>query len=138
MAELKTKANDADVFSFLDSIEDEQRRTDCYAVLKLMKQVTKTDPKMWGPSIVGFGSMHLTYESGRELDWFLCGFSPRKANLTLYIMAGFSMYSELLAMLGKCKTGKSCLYVNRLSDVNLKVLKQLLVHSIAHNTKPVR
>lgn len=98
-------------------------------MLALMKQVTKSELKMWGSSMVGFGSYHYKYESGREGDWFLAGFSPRKQNLTLYVMAGFENYAELLKKLGKHKTGKSCLYVKRLEDIDMKVLKELLTKS---------
>jgi hypothetical protein len=132
MAELKTKLNDASVEDFLNSIEDEQKRDDCFAVLKLMKQVTKAEPKMWGSSIVGFGSYHYKYASGREADWMLAGFSPRKQNLTLYIMAGFDNYDALLARLGQHSTGKSCLYIKRLADVDTGVLKELVTQSVAH------
>jgi len=130
--ELKTKLNESSVEGFLNGVEDEERRADCFRVLELMKKVTGEEPKMWGPSIVGFGSTHLKYESGRELDWMLTGFSPRKANLTLYIMSGFSRYDELMARLGKYKTGKSCLYIKRLSDVDVNILEDLVASSIAH------
>jgi hypothetical protein len=130
MAELKTKKTKASVDTFLAKIADEDRRRDCLALVRLMKQVTKAEPKMWGTSIVGFGSYHYQYASGREGDWFVAGFAPRKQDLTLYIMAGFSGYGELLAKLGKHKTGKSCLYVKRLADLDLKVLKQLVTASV--------
>jgi len=126
MAELKTKINDADVEAFLNGIEDEKRRKDCFAVLELMKKITKAEPKMWGASIVGFGNYHYKYQSGREGDWFVSGFSPRKQNLTFYIMSGFSRYDELLAKLGKHKTGKSCLHINKLEDVDLDVLADMI------------
>ncbi len=132
MVELKTKENKASVTGFLRGIQDPQRREDCRTVLELMKEVTGSQPKMWGNSIVGFGSYHYKYASGREGDWFVTGFSPRKANLTLYIMAGFSRYKELLAKLGKHKTGKSCLYIKRLADVDLAILRQLVEDSVAH------
>ncbi len=132
MVELKTKQNKASVTGFLRGIEDPQRRKDCRTVLELMKEVTGSGPKMWGDSIVGFGSYHYKYASGREGDWFVTGFSPRKANLTLYIMAGFSRYKELLAKLGKHKTGKSCLYIKSLADVDLAILRQLVEDSVAH------
>jgi hypothetical protein len=125
MAELKTKLNDASVTDFLNGIKDEGKRADSFEILKVMRQVTKLEPKMWGSSIVGFGNIHLKYESGRELDWFVVGFSPRKQNLTLYGM-GEWMQTELLKKLGKCKTGKGCLYINKLADVDVKVLKELL------------
>jgi hypothetical protein len=126
MAELKTKPNDASVTSFLAEITDEQKRKDSFAILELMKKATASKPRMWGDSIVGFGKMHLKYASGRELDWFKIGFSPRKQNLTLYSMGGFDGYEELLGRLGKHKVGKGCLYINKLADVDLSVLKELL------------
>lgn len=130
MAELKTKKTDESVEKFLDGIQDEKRREDSYAVMKLMKKITKADPKMWGTNIVGFGTYYYKYESGRELDWFIAGFSPRKQNLTLYIMSGFPRHAELLAKLGKHKTGKSCLYINKLEDINHDVLKELIEKSV--------
>jgi hypothetical protein len=135
MAELKTKINNADVEVFLNGIEDGKRREDCFAVLELMKKITKAEPKMWGASIVGFGNYHYKYESGREGDWFISGFSPRKQNLTLYIMSGFTRYDELLAKLGKHKTGKSCLYINKLEDIDLDVLAEMIETSVKNVNK---
>lgn len=135
MAELKTKPNAQSVEKFLSDIADEQTREDCFTIMKIMKQATKAEPKMWGPSIVGFGDYHYKYESGREGDWFLSGFSPRKQNLTLYIMAGFAKYETLMKKLGKYKTGKSCLYIKRLADVDLAVLKTLVQESVQHMKK---
>jgi len=135
MAELKTRQTDADVAAFLDGVENPQRREDSHEVLKLMKSVTRAEPKMWGSSIVGFGPYHYVYESGREGDWFLTGFSPRKQALTLYIMAGFERYDELMQRLGKYRTGKSCLYINKLEDVDKKVLKELITESVRHMKK---
>ena len=132
MAELKTKPNTASVEEFLNGISDEQKRKDAFAVLRLMKQITKVKPRMWGPSIVGFGEYHYKYESGREGDRFLTGFSPRKQNLTLYIMSGFSRYDVLMKKLGKYKTGKSCLYIRRLDDIDLAVLKELITLSVKY------
>ncbi|MBI5946220.1 MAG: DUF1801 domain-containing protein [Chloroflexi bacterium] len=126
MAELKTKVNKASVTDFLNGIKDEEKRADSFEILKLMRQVTKQEPKMWGPSIVGFGHTHYIYESGREGDSFTVGFSPRKQNLTLYVMGSFNPHKELLEKLGRHKTGVSCLYINKLKDVDLKVLKELL------------
>jgi hypothetical protein len=131
MAELETKENDASVEAFLDGIEDAARRADCRAVAELMREVTGEPPKMWGASIVGFGRYHYRYESGREGDWFVCGFSPRKQNLTLYIMDGFTGYQGLMERLGQHKTGKSCLYVKRLDDLDLGVLRRLVEESVA-------
>jgi hypothetical protein len=132
MAELKTKPTIASVSEFLDAIEDDERRRDCLAVAKIMKKATGAEPKMWGPSIIGFGDHHYKYESGRELDWFLTGFSPRKNDLTLYIMPGFARYEGLMAKLGKHKTGKSCLYIKRLADVDQTVLRTLVEDSVKH------
>jgi len=132
MAELKTKATAASVSDFLAAIDDDERREDCLAVVKIMKKATGANPKMWGPSIVGFGDHKYKYESGRELDWFLTGCSPRKRELTLYIMGGFDRYDDLLASLGKHKTAKSCLYIKRLADVDRKVLTMLVESSVKH------
>ena len=132
MAELKTKPNEQSVEAFLNSVEDEKKRQDCLTILEIMKQITKAEPQMWGSSMVGFGSYHYKYESGREGDWFVAGFSPRKQNLTLYIMAGFSQYAELVGKLGKFKTGKSCLYINKIEDVDLPTLKELITKSVAY------
>ena len=130
-AKLKTKQTDQSVTAFLDAIPDPQRREDCYAVLQMMRKATKAAPKMWGPSIVGLGDYHYKYESGRENDWFLAGFSPRRDNLTLYVMGGFPRYAELLKRLGKYKLGKGCLYIKRLSDVDQAVLTSLVVTAVA-------
>jgi len=135
MAELKTKRNDQSVDEFLQAIPDERRRKDCYTVLELMKKVTGEEPKMWGDAIVGFGAYHYKYASGREGDWFFTGFSPRKQNLTLYIMSGFEEYNDLLNKLGKLKTGKACLYINKLKDVDLSVLRELVTKSVIHQSK---
>lgn len=132
MSDLKTKPIEESVTAFLDSVEDEKKREDSYAVLELMREVTGEGPKMWGDSIVGFGSYHYRYESGREGDWFLVGFAPRKRNLSLYIMSGFEEYDDLLDELGKHKTGKSCLYINRMDDVDEDVLRRLVRQSVAH------
>lgn len=130
MAELKTKVNDASVTTFLNSIEDDEKRADSFEILKLMKQVTRKEPKMWGASIIGFGDIHYKYESGREGDWFITGFSPRKQNLTLYVMGSYNPHAELLKKLGKHKTGVGCLYIKRLKDVDAKVLKELIKKSV--------
>lgn len=135
MAELKTKQTDESVEEFLNSIADEKRRRECYTVLELMKQVTGLEPKMWGSSIVGLGSYHYKYASGREGDSPLTGFSPRKQNLTLYIMPGFDEYGQLLNGLGKHKTGKACLYINKIEDIDLSVLKDLIERSVEHVAK---
>ncbi len=129
MSDPKTKKNDASVVSFLNGVENEKRRTDSFVVLDLMKEVTGEKPTMWGTSIVGFGSYHYKYASGREGDWMKVGFSPRKRNMTLYIMDGFGSYDSLLDNLGKYKTGKSCLYINKLEDVDQTVLRKLVKQS---------
>ncbi len=130
MAELKTKPTQVDVLDFLGQLSDDQRRNDCLDVLELMKAATGADPRMWGASIVGFGRYQYRYESGRTGEWPVIGFSPRKNDLTVYIMPGFDRYESLLARLGKHKTGKSCLYLKRLSDVDLVVLKELIEESV--------
>ncbi|MBL8091554.1 MAG: DUF1801 domain-containing protein [Anaerolineales bacterium] len=128
--DLKTKVNDASVEKFLNAVKDEQVRNDCYEILKIMKQVTKEEPKMWGSSIVGFGSYHYKSKSGREGDWMLTGFSPRKQNLTLYLMGGFDVEKDLLKKLGKFTTSVGCLYIKKLDDVDKKVLKDLVTASV--------
>jgi hypothetical protein len=130
MAELKTKRTEASVGDFLNKIKDEDTRRDCFEIAKIMKQVTRSDPKMWGPSIIGFGSRRLKYASGRELDWMLTGFAPRKANIALYIMGDFEKRAALLEKLGKHSTGKGCLYIKKLKDVDRKVLKELISESV--------
>ena len=130
MADLKTKVNDANVTDFINLIEDEGKRRDCFEILNMMRQATKADPRMWGSSIVGFGSYHYVYASGREGDWMITGFSPRKQNITLYIMPGFERYKTLMKKLGKYATGKSCLYIKRLADVDKEVLKELVIESV--------
>lgn len=129
--ELKTKVNGASVEDFLNGVEDDQKREDCFEVLRLMQQVTKEPPKMWGSSIVGFGSYHYKGASGREGDWMLTGFSPRQQNLTVYIMGGFTPHTDLLGKLGKHTTSKGgCLYIKKLDDVDKKVLKTLIAGSV--------
>ncbi len=130
MAENKTQKTDAGVTDFLNKIPDEKKRQDSFALLELMRQVTGLEPQMWGESIVGFGDAHYKYASGREGDWFRVGFSPRKQNLALYIMEGFPKHQELLAKLGRHKTGVSCLYIKKLADIDLSVLRELLAQSV--------
>lgn len=130
MAELKTKQTSASVSAFLNGIEDPQRRKDSQVVAKIMQRVTGLTPRMWGDSIVGFGSKQLKYASGRELDWFLAGFSPRKGSLTLYLPGGFEKYKALMRKLGKYKTGKSCLYVSKLEDIDIDVLTELIEREV--------
>ena len=133
--ELKTQVNEASVEGFLNSVEDEQKRAECFEIFKMMKQVTKEEPKMWGASIVGFGSYHYKGASGREGDWFITGFSPRKQNLTLYLNHGFDVHEDLLKKLGKYKTGMGCLYVKKLDDVDKKVLRELVTESVKRMKK---
>ena len=135
MKENKTKATEASVGSYLAAIADEARRQDCEALTKLMTKATKQPPKMWGTSIVGFGSYHYKYESGREGDSCLTGFSSRKSDITLYLVASFPGQEELLTKLGKHKRGKGCLYIRQLSDVDPKVLQQLIVGSVAERKR---
>lgn len=130
MAELKTIPSRFSVDKFLRGIQDPQKREDCYEILKIMEKATKARPKMWGTSIVGFGDHHYVYESGREGDWFISGFSPRKQNITLYLMGGFHQFEGLMKKLGKHSTGKGCLYINRLEDVDTKVLKEIIRKSV--------
>ncbi len=130
MAENKTQPSQLTVTSFFAAIENEQSRKDCKTIAALMEEITGEPPVMWGPAIVGFGQYHYKYASGREGDFLIVGFSPRKQNLTLYIMDGFSNYDVLLSKLGKYKTGKSCLYLKSLSDVNMEVLRQLIAESV--------
>ena len=129
---MKTRATDANVDDFLRSVSDDGRRRDCQRLREIMERVTGEAPRLWGPGMVGFGSYHYRYDSGREGDWFLTGFSPRKANLTLYIMAGFDRYEALLERLGKFKTGKSCLYLKSLADVDEVALTELVAASVEH------
>ena len=135
MAENKTKPTVQKVSEFIAGIEDKQKRADCRELMKLMSGITGNRSKMWGSSIVCYGKYHYKYESGREGDFFLTGFSPRKQALTLYIVSGFSIHPELMEKLGKYKTGKSCLYVKKLDDVNREVLAQLIDESVAHIRK---
>jgi hypothetical protein len=131
VAELKTKKTEASVKEFLDGVADPQQRKDAKAVARLMKEITGARPRMWGPSIVGFGDVHFSYASGREIDWFLTGFSPRRDSLTLYIMSGFSRFDALMDKLGPHRTGKGCLYIKRLDDVHQPTLKTLIKQSVA-------
>jgi hypothetical protein len=128
-ADIKTKVNNASVAAFLNKVEGEQKRADSFEILKIMKQVSNEEPKMWGPAIVGFGSSHYKYESGREGDMPLLAFSPRKQYLTLYVLEGADHEAPLLKKLGKHTTGKVCLYIKKLSDVNMDVLKDLIAKS---------
>ena len=131
MAELKTRPTVASVEAFLAGVEDESRLADCKTLVDLMRRVTGAEPVMWGPSIVGFGSYHYRYASGREGNWMLAGFAPRKRELTVYVMAGFEGADVLLARLGKHRSSSgSCLYIKRLADVDLEVLEQIVRTSV--------
>ena len=132
MAENKTKPTQLKVSDFISGIEDKVKRDDCRELMKLMAKVTGNRAKMWGSAIVGYGKYHYKYESGREGDFFLTGFSPRKQALSIYIVSGFSINPELMEKLGKYKTGKSCLYVKKLDDVDRSVLAQLVKESVAY------
>ncbi len=129
MVELKTRRTGASVAEFLSRTPDPARRRECRALIRLMRAITGAPPRMWGPSIVGFGRYHYRYASGREGDWFVTGFSPRKRDLTIYLMAGLSRCRPLLRQLGPHRTGASCLYLRSLSDVDQRVLKRLIRES---------
>ena len=130
MAEPKTKPTNESVADFLNRIPDAERRDDCFAVAKLMEEITGEKPKMWGPSIVGFGSYRYKYESGHEGESCLTGFSPRKQNITIYVMPGFAEQTKLLSELGKHKAAKGCLYIKKLEDIDVTVLESLIRQSI--------
>lgn len=132
MAELKTQPNDQRVEDFLNSVAGDTKLQDSFTILELLKRETGLEPVMWGDSIIGFGTYRYKYASGRQGEWFLTGFSPRKRNLTLYIMSGFDEYDDLLNKLGKHSTGKSCLYIKQLADIDLEVLKELVDKSVQH------
>lgn len=126
MAELKTKINDASVEKFISTVKDEEKRKDSLTLFDLMKKIMKEEPKMWGNSIVGFGTFHYKGKSGREGDWFVTGFSPRKQNMTVYFCLGFKHLEPMLKKLGKFKTSMGCLYFKKLKDIDTKVLKEML------------
>ena len=128
MAELKTKQIEMPVEDYINAIVDKQRQADCRIIIGLMKKITGDEPKMWGDSLIGFGNVHLKYESGREVDWFKTGFANRKDSISIYSMYGFISQPELLKKLGKVKTGKGCLYIRKLSDIDLNVLEQMIVN----------
>lgn len=135
MAENKTKKTKASVNDFLDAVENEARREDARAVARLMERVTGETPTMWGGSIVGFGDVHLKYDSGREVDYFKVGLSPRKASLTLYITPGFGAREDILDRLGKHSTGKGCLYIKKLDDIDVTVLEELIRTTVEQTEK---
>ena len=135
MAENKTKPTTVSVAKFIKAVPDDVKRRDSEALIVIMREISKEEPVMWGPSIVGFGSYHYKYASGHEGDCCKIGFSPRKSDLTIYIMAGFDKYSELMKTLGKHKSGKACLYIKRLDDVHLPTLKKLIRESFKYVSK---
>lgn len=126
MSDLKTKPNEQSVHDFLQAIPDEKRRADCVALSALMEEITGCQPRMWGPAIVGFGEYHYKYASGREGDWFIMGFSPRKQNLSIYVLPGLDAFADILTDLGKFKMGVSCIYIKQLPDLDPGRLRQLL------------
>jgi hypothetical protein len=131
LAEIKTKQNSASVEDFINSIKDEQKRKDSFAILEMMKNATGEEPKMWGSSIIGFGNKrHKSPTSGREVDWLIIGFSPRKANLSLYLSMNIKQYADALKKLGKHKTGVGCLYINKLEEIEVTVLKEIIDTSL--------
>ena len=132
MAENKTQATGASVTAFINAIDDKQKRADARRVAAMMRKATGKRAKMWGPSIVGYGTYHYKYASGREGDFLMTGFSPRKQALTVYVIPGFEHFETLMKKLGKYKTGKSCLYIKRLSDVDEKILEQLINRSVKY------
>jgi hypothetical protein len=135
MADTKTKPTDRSVEEFLKEVENPTKKKDSFEILRMMKKVTQEEPVIWGDSIVGFGSYHYKYSSGREGDSPMVGFSPRKQNLTIYIQDGIDKYDVLLKKLGKFKTGKVCLYINKLNDVDNEILKQILTKSVEYMKK---
>jgi hypothetical protein len=133
LAVLKTKENDASVEAFLDTVNDERKRKDAMEILSMMKKITGEKPKMWGSSIIGFGNyIYESPKTGRSGEWFMTGFSPRKQNMTIYIMPGFAAYGDLLKKLGKHKTGGGCLYFNTLADIDTGILKELVSHAFKY------
>lgn len=127
LAEIKTKETNASVIDFINSISDETKRKDSFTIIKLMQKATKAKPKLWGSSIIGFGNkIYKSPATDREVEWFKLGFSPRKANLTLYLVGGIKKYANELKKIGKHKTGGGCLYINKLADVDMKVLEKII------------
>ena len=132
MSRLKTKPTEIKVEDFLNAVDNEKKRQDSYTIIKIMKEITKQEPYMWGPSIIGFGTYHYKYDSGHEGDAPVAGFSPRKDAFSIYIMAGFTGYQELMDKLGKYKMGKACLYVKKLEDIDIEILKELIKKSVEY------
>ena len=134
-AENKTKPTKSSVTAFLNKIQNKQLQDDCFAILEMMQKVSKTEPVMWGSAIIGFGTYHYVYKSGREGDTLIIGFSPRKQNISIYLMGGLNKVEEELSKLGKYKTGKGCLYIKRLEDIDLPTLRTLIQQSFDHKMK---
>lgn len=132
MSQNKTQPTSASVEEFLKKIEPTAKQAEAFEILKIMTQLSGFEAKLWGPSIIGFGTYHYKYESGREGDFLRVGFSPRKTALTIYIMPGFKRFDQLMQKLGKYKTGKSCLYIKKLDDIKIEVLKELIMESLAY------
>ena len=132
MAQNKTQPTTQSVTAFLNTVKDDTKRNDSFTLLRIMKEITGADPVLWGNSLIGFGKTHYKYKSGREGDWFLVGFAPRVQSLTIYIMPGFERYETLMKQLGKHKTGKSCLYIKKLEDIDMNILKELITQSATH------
>lgn len=130
MSEPKTKPTGQNVMDFLATVEDERKRQDALVILEMMREITQSEPKMWGPSIIGFGACLYRYANGREAEWPLAAFSPRKPNLTLYLIPGYEQNDDLMRKLGKHSTGKSCLYIKRLADIDLTTLRELVQRSV--------
>ena len=130
MAKNKTKATESPVENFINAVDNEQKRKDSWDLIAMMSKITGHEPRMWGSSLVGFDTYHYKYESGREGDMFITGFSPRKAAMVVYLMPGFEPYQDLLAQLGPYKTGKSCLYIKKLDIIDRKVLERLISQSV--------
>lgn len=128
--EMKTQPSANSVYDFIDGLSDQKKKEDCITLVHIMQQITGDEPKMWGENIIGFGDYHYKYESGREGDWFITGFSPRKQNFSVYLTIGFYENAELLARLGKHKVGKSCLYFKNLDGVDIDILKQLIEDTV--------
>lgn len=130
MSELKTRPTDRKVSQFIDAVETDQKRQDCWTIVEMMRTVTGAEPVLWGSSIVGFGTYTYVNTTKKPADWPITGFSPRKANLTLYVMPGFSNYESLMARLGKHSMGKSCLYIKKLADIDFDVLEEIIRRSV--------
>lgn len=128
---IKTQETSASVDSFIEKLSDATKKSDCYAIIEMMKKATKAEPKMWGSAIIGFGNMrYVSPKTGREVDWLIIGFSPRKANLSLYVKIHANKNPELIKKLGKCKTGGGCLYINKLSDIDAGILQEIINESV--------